>query len=266
MPGEAVEAGAAQQVEQHGLGLVVGGVAGEHVGRQRRVAGRARPGFEVRARARPGRAPTGTQHRTSRADRGHDVGVRARAGPQPVVDMDRRDLTAGVDREDQQGQRVGAARDGAQVTGGCPVDGNGAAGERGQATATRSRPIQRSGSRISASDGRFSGPSHARSSSAVPPARSTAAMNSLALLVLVELRLEADQPLHQLAAGLTCRRRSRSTRPKRAALGMRPCRRAVHGHVAVALEQAHQPADLVEHARCSGVASSATSPPSSSGF
>ena len=51
--GEAVEAGAAQQVEQHRLGLVVGGVAGEHVGRQRRVAGRAGPGLEVRARRRP---------------------------------------------------------------------------------------------------------------------------------------------------------------------------------------------------------------------
>ena len=52
-PSQAVEAGAAQQVEQHRLGLVVGGVAGEHVGRQARRTGPRAPGLRGSGRARP---------------------------------------------------------------------------------------------------------------------------------------------------------------------------------------------------------------------
>ena len=53
--GQAVEAGAPQQVEQHRLGLVVGGVAGEDVGREHGVPGGPGPGLQVRAgrRRRP---------------------------------------------------------------------------------------------------------------------------------------------------------------------------------------------------------------------
>ena len=48
-PGQTVEPAAAQEVEQHGLGLVVGGVSGEHTGGEHGVAGRSGAGLEVRA-------------------------------------------------------------------------------------------------------------------------------------------------------------------------------------------------------------------------
>ena len=56
-PGEPVEARAAEEVEEHRLGLVVGGVAGEHAGREHGVAGRTGAGLEVRRLARRRRAP-----------------------------------------------------------------------------------------------------------------------------------------------------------------------------------------------------------------
>ena len=50
-----------------------------------------------------------------------------------------------------------------------------------------------------------------------------------------------------MAGPLAFWRRWRSTRAKRSALGHEAVAGAVHGDVAVALEQAHQAADLVEH-------------------
>ena len=101
--GEAIEAGAAQQVEQHGLGLVVDRVPREHIGRERRVAGRARPCFEVGTRSdlsalRTKRGTAGAR------DLGDDLGVAFGPGPETVVDIHRRDITARFPREDQQGQ------------------------------------------------------------------------------------------------------------------------------------------------------------------
>ena len=65
-PGQAVEGGAPEEVDEDGLGLVVGGVAGEHAGREGRVSRRAGPGFEVgavsdvdRDRPEPGSEPLG---------------------------------------------------------------------------------------------------------------------------------------------------------------------------------------------------------------
>lgn len=46
-PGQPVERGATEEMEHHRLGLVVGSVAGEHVGRQSGIAGLASPGLEV---------------------------------------------------------------------------------------------------------------------------------------------------------------------------------------------------------------------------
>jgi hypothetical protein len=98
-----VEPGAAQQVQQHGLGLVVGRVAGQRVGRQRRVPGRPGPGLEVgprahvdphRPEARPPARRRGPDHR----------GLVLRPRSQPVVHVDRRDLTPRLHRQHQQRQ------------------------------------------------------------------------------------------------------------------------------------------------------------------
>ena len=109
---EPVEAGAAEQVEQHRLGLVVGRVPGEHVGRQGAVAGRPGPGLDVGpGRHRDALGP----ERGAVLGRGapHDLGLGRRPGPQPVVDVDRGDPAAGPHRQHEQRQRVGPAGHGA---------------------------------------------------------------------------------------------------------------------------------------------------------
>ena len=95
MPARPSRPGAPEEVEQHRLGLVVGGVAGEHVGGQRPRSGPARarasrfgPGSHRRP-ARPGTpAPSG------RGRGRHHVGLGRRAGPEAVVDVDGGDLAA----------------------------------------------------------------------------------------------------------------------------------------------------------------------------
>ena len=62
-PGQAVEAGAPEEVEQDRLGLVVGGVAGEDVGRQHPVAGGPGPSPPGWAPAPPPPARPGTRPR-----------------------------------------------------------------------------------------------------------------------------------------------------------------------------------------------------------
>ena len=108
--GEAVEPGAAQQGEQHRLGLVVGGVAGACVGRQHARSGRPGPGPRGRARRRPSTrsARNAAPNRPPRPR--DDVGLGGRPGPQPVVDVHRGDVAAGRDGQHQQRERVGAAR------------------------------------------------------------------------------------------------------------------------------------------------------------
>ena len=68
-PGQTRARRAAQQVDQHGLGLVVGGVPGQHVGGQHRVAGVAGPRFQVRPDRDVDRLGSGTLHRTGRRPR-----------------------------------------------------------------------------------------------------------------------------------------------------------------------------------------------------
>ena len=136
--GQPVEAGAAEQVEEHGLGLVVGGVAGEHVGGQRRVAGPAGPRLEVGAGRHASPAPTRKAAPNRAATSATTSASARRAGPQAVVDVDGGDRAAGLDREHEQRQRVGAAGDRA---------GDGGAGRRERAAGQQVRRGRRHGSR-----------------------------------------------------------------------------------------------------------------------
>ena len=109
-PGQAVEAGAPQQVEQHGLGLVVGGVAGEHVGRQHGVARGPGPGLEVRARLDGGAAAT-SNAAPNRAAAADDLGLVGRARAAGRGRRGRRSPRARPTRQHEERQRVGAAGD-----------------------------------------------------------------------------------------------------------------------------------------------------------
>ena len=90
-------------------------------------------------------------------------------------------------------------------------------------------------------------PSNAVSSSSGPPARSTAAMNRSPCSYWFSLASSPRSCWSRRMPGLT----GPAAGPQHAAepLGRRDAVGAgpVHGHVAVALEQAHQPADLLEH-------------------
>ena len=85
--GQPVDAAASQQVDEHGLGLVVGGVAGEHAVPAAPRRGRRAPGPRgwARDRRRPVRPRNAAPKR--RAAAAHDLGLGCRAGPQPVVDV-----------------------------------------------------------------------------------------------------------------------------------------------------------------------------------
>ena len=110
--GQPVEPGAPQEVEQHRLGLVVGRVAGEHVGRRARRSGP--PGRGPRGSG-PGATSTRSARKRHRSGRRRPARPRPRprAGPQPVVDVDGRHPAAGGDGQHEEGERVGAAGDGA---------------------------------------------------------------------------------------------------------------------------------------------------------
>ena len=124
--GEPVGAGAAQQVDQDGLRLVVHGVAGRDVLREDREAGGAGACLEVGA----GLDGDGLGFEVG-ADLGggggHDVGFVGRPGTQAVVDVDGGHVASGGGGEDQERDRVGPARDRAGE--GCPRGWEGAAGQ-----------------------------------------------------------------------------------------------------------------------------------------
>ena len=107
------EPGAAQQVDEHRLGPVVGGVAGEGAGREGGVTGRRGPEPRGWGR-RPGRdAPTERRHR--RRWPGRRPGrPRRPTRPQPVVDVDGRDASTGRRGQRDQGGRVRSAGEGAR--------------------------------------------------------------------------------------------------------------------------------------------------------
>ena len=109
---------AAQQVQEHRLGLVVGGVSGEHVGGQRAVAGGASASLEVRAIAHV--EANGAQWDPQRlAGEGGHLGVGRRLGAEPVIDVHRGDGAAGGDRQSDQRGRVGTTAECARDRSAC---------------------------------------------------------------------------------------------------------------------------------------------------
>ncbi|HEX4175447.1 MAG TPA: hypothetical protein VHY81_05965 [Acidimicrobiales bacterium] len=124
--GEPVRAGAAQQVDQDGLRLVVHGVAGRDVVGEDAEPGGAGAGLEV------GTGLHGHGLRLEmRADLGccggDDVGFVGRPGTQAVVDMDGGHVASGGGGEDEKRDRVGPAGDRAGEC--CPRGWKGAAGQ-----------------------------------------------------------------------------------------------------------------------------------------
>ena len=81
---QAVESGAAQQVQQHGLGLVVGRVAGEDVGREHREPCLAGPGLEIGTGVDGGLlGPKGSVE--PRRGGGNEVGLSCGVGPKDAA-------------------------------------------------------------------------------------------------------------------------------------------------------------------------------------
>ena len=111
--GEAVEPGAPQQVEQHRLGLVVGGVPGQHRPGGRR-SGRPGAGLEVGAGLHRARTPRNAPPAVGRDP--HHLGLAGGPRAQPMVDMHGRGPATGLDGQNQQRQRVGPTRHGARRT------------------------------------------------------------------------------------------------------------------------------------------------------
>ncbi len=105
---ETVEPRTAQEVEQHRLGLVVGGVAGEDAAGKGVVAGAAQAGLQVRS----GRDLDAMQHEVDAEGGGcrpRDLGVGARVGANAVIDVVGADGATGRDGEHDQCRRVGTA-------------------------------------------------------------------------------------------------------------------------------------------------------------
>lgn len=105
---KAVRSRTAHEVEQHGLSLVIGGVAGCDLGRQRGKTRRAGARLQVRTRRDldAQRGERGSDRVGVTAD---DVGFLCGSEAQTVVDVVRGHPTAGRDCEDHQGERVRAA-------------------------------------------------------------------------------------------------------------------------------------------------------------
>ena len=250
--GQAVEAGPPHQVQEHGLGHVVGGVAGHGAAARGRPGGRPGPAPPGSARAprRPGRPRTRPRAGGGRGP--HDVGLGRRAGPQAVVDVHGGDVEPGRGGQDEQGQRVGPAGHPRHHRG--PGRREGAAVEQrastgsGQAWAPAPDPDEPA-LRVLDLDQRRehlgAGPDPVDQ---LPAAgRLDGVDEPLALLVLVHLGLEADELLHDL--GRPRDRLAPVAQDPAEALGRRDAvgPGPVHGDVAVALEQAHHPADAPEH-------------------
>jgi len=103
-----VEAAAAQQVGEHGLGLVVHGVPGRHRRRQRREASGAQPLLEVLTVVHGN--GSGLETGPEAGGRGgHGGSLDRRARSEPVVHVDRRGLEAARHGQGQQSQRVRTA-------------------------------------------------------------------------------------------------------------------------------------------------------------
>ena len=248
--GQARAARAPQQVQHHGLGQVVAGVPGEHVGGQRAVPGGPGPGLQVRPR----------QHRHPLGPEAGAVALRRppRPGRPRPPEPGRRPWSTWMAVTSQPAAVARTSRasesappDTAQVTGGARF-GERAASEAGPPREAAPADAQAAASGRSGPARcpvRGSRPGWAACAGPPTPGRGPRAADLLdrgdellALLVLVSF---ASRPIRRwisLARPLACWRRWRRTRPNRVGRGdlVRPG--PVHGHVAVALEQAHQAA------------------------
>lgn len=102
-PGETVQPGTPDQSEKHGLGLVIGCMAGEDPVRERCEAGLTGTSFEIRPGADTHREPL-RWNPESISSRDHDVEVGCGAGPQPVIDVPGGDVEIGRDGQREQRQ------------------------------------------------------------------------------------------------------------------------------------------------------------------
>ena len=189
--GQPVEPGAPQEVEQHGLGLVVGRVAGQDVGRQDGVARGPGPGLEVRPRRRPRPARRGTPAPKRPAASATTWASSADAGAQPVVDVDRR--RPGVPAATARTSRASesAPPDTAQATLGA-AGREPAAGQERSTVGAGARPWSRP----------------TRPGQATAPARPTRSTPALGLADLLQRRAAARDPPSR-------RRRRAGRRPPR---------------------------------------------------
>ena len=112
--GDAVETGAPEQMQNHGLGEVIGGVARGHVNRKNGVASVAGPFLEVRAN--PDLDGVGNEANAEPLRQGlHRVRLHGGSCPQTVIDVMEHDRRmSGADSEHGKGDRIGSTRDGAR--------------------------------------------------------------------------------------------------------------------------------------------------------
>ena len=278
---EAVEPGAAHQVEQHRLGLVVGGVAEQRVGGEHGVAGGPGPGLEVRARLDVTRSARNAAPKPSAAV-AHHLGLSAAEPARRPWSTWTAVTSHPAATASTSSASESAPPDTAHVTA-VPGRRERAAGAaarwrgrpdtraRRQADASRARDpraIHADGSRISAMRRQIRralpGPVEQRAAAG----RLDRLDEPLALLVLVELGLEPDQLLQQLGESrCAVWRRWRSTRPNRSALGMRPSPARSIVMSPWPSSRLISPLHLIEHRPLLGRRrTSAMTPPSASGL
>jgi hypothetical protein len=102
---EAVETRAPKKVQEDRLGLIVRGVAGQHIARKDAVPRRSGPGLEVGPELY-GDAP-GLEGRTESRRRSRDhLGLGLGTRPQTVIDVDSCDSAAPLRREQEQRHRI----------------------------------------------------------------------------------------------------------------------------------------------------------------
>ena len=155
-----------QEVEQHGLGLIVGGVPGEDVGRQDGVAGRPRPGLQVRPAAtsirsalkpapkRAGPSATTSASAVDPARSPWSTWTAVVRQPAAVASTRRASESAPPDTAHVTGVSAGGNRQRGRRSAGPRRAGRGSGHLAGRPT----RSSQRCGSRISSSEGSCRGP------------------------------------------------------------------------------------------------------------
>lgn len=167
--GDAIEAGAAHQIDQKGLGLVVGSVTGHRVWPEHGVPGPTGSRLEIATRGNTDLlGPEGGAE--SIGDGPHDLRLARCVGSHPVVDVHGRDIESGGHGEDEESGGIGSAGNGTDNRGArrrevAAIEQRGHDGiaEHGlgqEPVDAVMRLIHSSGSRISSMAGSASGPVH----------------------------------------------------------------------------------------------------------